>query len=227
MTLMIPTWSLSGPDRSKFDITGGVLTFMTDFTPDYEMAADANTDNVYEVTVVATVVGMSGTRDVKVTVENVDEGGTVTLNRTAPRDGVPVTATLTDPDGSISGLTWQWYRGEDIATGSLPTTVCDADGDDNCLIDGAVSDSYTPTEGDVGETLAAVAMYTDGEGPMKSMVGESANDAAVDTRNRAPAFEDQDADTEGDQSESAERRWRRTPRRRMLTTLQLTTLRTT
>ena len=81
---------------------------MTDFTPDYEMSVDADMDNVYEVTVVATVAGMSGTRDVRVTVTNVEEDGVVTLNRTTPRVGLPVTATLTDPDGSISGLTWQW-----------------------------------------------------------------------------------------------------------------------
>ena len=81
---------------------------MTDFTPDYEMSVDADMDNVYEVTVVATVAGMSGTRDVRVTVENVNEPGKVTLNRTTPRVGLPITATLTDPDGSVSGLTWQW-----------------------------------------------------------------------------------------------------------------------
>ena len=103
------TWSLSGPDRSKFGITAaGVLTFMNGFTLDYEMSVDANMDNVYEVTVVATVAGMSGTRDVRVTVANVEEPGAVTLNRTTPRVGLPVTATLTDPDGSISGITWQW-----------------------------------------------------------------------------------------------------------------------
>ena len=49
--------------------------------------------------------------DVKVTVTNVDEKGTVTLSKTQPRVGIAVTATLTDPDGSISGLTWQWYNG--------------------------------------------------------------------------------------------------------------------
>ena len=65
-----------------------------------------------------------------------------------------------------------------------------------------MSDTYTPTDGDVGETLTAVAMYTDGHGAMKSAVGEAANATAQDTRNRAPVFEDQDSETEGDQSES-------------------------
>ena len=69
-----PTWSLSGADMSKFDIsTGGALTFKTGSLPNYEMPGDADTDNVYEVTVVATAGGtgrsMAGTRDVKVTVD--------------------------------------------------------------------------------------------------------------------------------------------------------------
>ena len=47
------TWDLSGDDAGAFSISNaGVLTFTT--TPDYENPADADTDNVYEVTVVAT-----------------------------------------------------------------------------------------------------------------------------------------------------------------------------
>ena len=177
---------------------------MTGFTPNYEMPADDNMDNTYEVMVVATVGGMSGTRDVKVMVDNVEEAGTVTLNRIQPRAGVSVTATLTDPDGSISGLTWQWYRAANInaqAT-NVPTDECADEGSNTCVIEGAMSDTYTPTDGDVGETLTAVAMYTDGEAGMKSAVGEAANATAVDTRNRAPMFEDQDSEADGDQSES-------------------------
>ena len=69
------TWSLSGADRSKFDISDndGDLTFKTGSLPNYEMPGDADMDNVYEVTVVATAGGtgrsMAGTRDVKVMVE--------------------------------------------------------------------------------------------------------------------------------------------------------------
>ncbi len=47
------SWSLSGPDAADFSIdTGGVLSFKN--APNYESPADANTDNVYMVTVVAT-----------------------------------------------------------------------------------------------------------------------------------------------------------------------------
>ena len=90
-----------------------VLTFKTTAQPDFEKPGDADTDDVYEVTVVATDgVGNRGTKDVKVTVMNEFEEGVVTLSRTQPRVGVPVAVSLTDADGSISGLRWQWYRGE-------------------------------------------------------------------------------------------------------------------
>ena len=100
-----------GADGGKFDIsTNGALTFKV--KPDYEMPTDANTDNVYEVTVRAADADRNiGTMAVKVSVTNEDEDGTVTLSKIQPRVGVAVTASVTDPDGSISGLTWQWYGG--------------------------------------------------------------------------------------------------------------------
>ena len=69
-----------------------------------------------------------------------------------------------------------------------------------------MSDTYTPTADDVGDTLRARAMYTDGHGPMKDAVGEAANMVAADTRNKPPEFVDQDTETEGDQNESTERK---------------------
>ena len=171
---------------------------MTDFTPDYEMPVDANMDNVYEVTVVATVVGMSGTRDVRVTIGNMEEMGIVTLNRKTPRVGVPVTATLTDPDGSVSGLTWQWS-----ITGAV------ADGTPNGNIERATSDTYVPKAGDVDGILTATATYDDGhssEGDDKKTANATAVAVDEDTRNKPPAFEDQDADMDGVQNTAAERK---------------------
>ena len=64
--------SLMGADGAKFELsTDGVLSFMT--KPDYEMPADANKDNVYEVTVRASDGTLSEDRMVKVTVTNEDE----------------------------------------------------------------------------------------------------------------------------------------------------------
>ena len=192
----MPTWSVAGDDGSKFDISdGGVLTFKD--TPDFEAPTDANKNNVYEVTVRA--ADGDGNRDemaVKVTVMNEDEGGTVSLSRTLIRVGVPVTASLSDPDGSISGLTWQWSI--DGATGEDATPAGD--------IEDANSDTYMPKAGDVGGTLTATASYTDGEAADKSTEGEAGDAVAVDTRNRAPVFEDQDAETKGLQNTSTQRK---------------------
>ena len=201
---VLSTWSLSGTDSGKFEIDSGALTF--EAQPDFEMPGDANGDNVYEVTVVAADGdGNRGTMDVKVTVENENEEGTVMLSRTQPRVGVPVTASLTDPDGSISGLHWQWYQGESLAANNFPTEECDDDINAACVIDGAMSDTHTPTEGDDTKILTAVAMYTDGQGAMQTGVGQAASAVTEDTRNRLPMFVDQDVETDGDQSESTER----------------------
>ena len=55
---------------------------------------------MYNVTVVVTDSdNNTDSRDVAVTVTNVEEDGTVTLSNLQPEDGVPITATLTDPDG--------------------------------------------------------------------------------------------------------------------------------
>ena len=188
------TWSLSGADSSKFDVSDiGELTFKAQ--PDFEAPTDANKNNVYEVTVrAADDDGNRGEMAVKVTVENEDEGGTVSLSRTLIRVGVPVTASLSDPDGSISGLTWQW---------KIDGSGTDGTPDGN--IEDANSDTYVPKAGDVGGTLTATASYTDGEAAGKSMGGAAANVVAVDTRNRAPVFEDQDVEADGVQNESTTR----------------------
>ena len=179
---------MAGADGAKFTAVGGALTFKA--KPDFEMATDANGDNVYEVTVVATAGGKAGMRAVKVTVENANEAGVVSLNRTQPRVGIPVTASLTDPDGSISGLTWQWS----------------ADG--GADIEDATSDTYTPTAEDVTNTvtLVATASYTDGHGAEKTAVGTAAIAVAADTRNKAPVFGDEDSDTDGVQNSMATRK---------------------
>ena len=189
------TWSVAGDDGSKFGISDrGALAFKA--KPDFEAPTDANSDNVYEVTVrAADGDGNRGEMAVKVTVENESEDGTVSLSRTQIRVGVPVTASLSDPDGSISGLTWQWYDGG-VNENDL----------ENNAIEGANSDTYTPVADDDGDILSARASYTDGQGPMKSAVGVAANAVAVDTRNKPPVFDDQDAETDGTQNESTTRK---------------------
>ena len=172
------TWSLSGDNASKFFINGtGVLTFGT--SPDYEAQASSNSNNEYQVTVEATDGTDLVTLDVTVNVTNVDEEGTVTLSSVQPQVSTELTATLTDPDGSISSETWKWESSSDINTGWA-------------TINGATSDKYTPVIGDLNKYLRATVSYTDGEDSGKSAeaVSTNATQAAPSDRdnNTPPAF---------------------------------------
>ena len=69
------TWVLSGTDADDFRLSNsGVLSFRT--SPNFESPADANRDNVYEVTVTANDGTNTVMRDVTVTVTDVEEQGT-------------------------------------------------------------------------------------------------------------------------------------------------------
>ena len=142
------TWTLSGDDAGDFAISNdGELTFTA--SPDYEAAADADTNNVYQVTVEADAGGETGTVAVSVTVTNVDEDGTVSLDSETARVGTELTATLDDPDGA-TGATWQWAKSMEM--------------DGNFVdIEDATSASYTPVEADEGYYLQVTVTYTDGD----------------------------------------------------------------
>ena len=104
------TWSVTGTDRGDFNIdrSTGELAFRN--TPNYESPADSNRDNEYLVTVQATDEGgLSGSLDVTVTVENVDEPPTITgsaIPPDFPENSVRSVATYraTDPEGRT--ITW-------------------------------------------------------------------------------------------------------------------------
>ena len=187
-------WSVSGADRGEFEIEDGLLAFKA--APDYEMPGDANGDNVYEIMVVVTDnEGATGMMSVTVKVTNMNEVGSVALSSVQPRVVVALTATLTDPDGSVSGVTWQWSRSE-IEDG----TYVD--------IEDATSATYTPVAGDGDPPryyLKATASYTDGEDSGQSAEMTSVNQVLADTTNKAPYFPDTDPDTEGMQDEGRER----------------------
>ncbi len=186
------TWSLSGEDAGDFTIVDGALTFKT--SPNYERPGDADGDNVYKVTVSATDADRNrGEKDVEVKVANVDEPGTVTLSSVQPRVGVALTASLTDIDGGVSGVMWQWYDG----------TIIEENLTQNAIED-AMSDTYTPTAADLDKPLMARASYTDAQGPGEAAV--STNEAvAADTRNKPPKFDNDGEDTAGIQNTEIER----------------------
>ena len=91
------TWSLDGTDAARFAIdAAGVLRLIT--APDHEAPADADGDNVYEATVIASDGFANARQDVTVTVENVVElstvGGTTSATMSEKATGTGGTLTL-------------------------------------------------------------------------------------------------------------------------------------
>ena len=173
-------YSISGGvDQSKFSIvsSSGVLTFAS--APDYESPEDvlsttpsnAAGNNVYVVVVRATSGSgdrvMTADQTIVVTVTNVEEAGSVSFDSDTPTVGDALTASLDDPDGSVSSVTWQWAR---------------ADAQDGTFADisAATSAAYTPVAGDAGKWLRATASYTDGHGSGKTAAATAA--AAVSAK---------------------------------------------
>ena len=160
------TWSLTGGDAISFTFspttgTSTTVSFAEGTSPDYE------TKKSYSFTVkVSDVHGGEDTHSVTVTITNVEEPGTVTLDpETGLRVGQTVTATLTDEDDTAITPIWQWSRdGTPVGT----------------------SASYTAVVGDLtAANLTVTATYSDGVGPgtdtATAMIGP-----VLPTANKAP-----------------------------------------
>ena len=171
-------YTLGGDDASSFDIVATSGQLLTKDALDYETkdsysvtvsvrdnkGADGNADTATDATVTVTV-----------TVTNVEEPGTLELSATQPVVGVALTASLTDPDGSVSGVTWAWESSTDRSNWSP--------------VAGATENSYTPVVADVGNYLRVTASYTDGEDAGKTAEAESGDPAAAAAPvNSNPAF---------------------------------------
>ncbi|MCE2462895.1 MAG: cadherin repeat domain-containing protein, partial [Dehalococcoidia bacterium] len=185
--------TLTAAENSTDDTWDGTLTFAS--APDYENPADDNGDNVYEVTLTAS----SGTgadekeTTINVTVEvtNQQDAGSLELSARQPRIGVPISAiNLSDLDGPVSGVSYQWIR-DARGSAASPATDCTDAGLtwENAEGDGATTDTYTPELPDDGKCLRARATYTDPEGNGSAIVTSS--QSVQKARNLAPKFEDE------------------------------------
>ena len=139
-----------------------------------------------------------GTKPVTVEVTNVDEPGVVTLSARQPMAGVPLTATITDPDsvtatnmtGSITtGLEWQWQKG----SSNIPN---------------ADQGTYIPADADKDSYLRATVTYKDPESRQTTRMANVRSGYVVlraVSDNNSPAFPDQDPGMVGDQIDMTKR----------------------
>ena len=124
-------WSLEGTDAGDFSISSsGVLSFVS--SPDYELPADADTDNQYQLTVKATANGKFTTLAVTVTVNNEAEALSLTGSDT-----------LSIAENSTS-LALATYTAEDPDGGSISWSLEGSDRDMFTLVAGALSLKASP-----------------------------------------------------------------------------------
>ena len=94
---------IQGDDSSLVTLAGGTLTFNA--APDFEAPADANSDNVYEVTVVVSDGSAKDAKDLSISVTNVNEGPQLLVNSayTVEENTMTVaTATVSDSTGDVT-----------------------------------------------------------------------------------------------------------------------------
>ena len=152
-------YSLEGADRLLFaiDPSGGGLTKLVATEVDFE------TESSYSIVVLATTtrgadddaVSMYDSVAVTVEVVNNNDNGTAKLTQREPQVDRSLAASVSDVDGDVSNVEWQWYRltAGDAGNETLPDSDCAEEqvGTTSCVIDGATSASYTPTQYDFGD----------------------------------------------------------------------------
>ena len=142
------------------DPEGGTLTWTTDPSTEFwissrgalHFATPPTYDgNPIQVTIIASHEdGESGSLIVRVTVTDEEDEGTVTIGPPRGWDGTRFDAELTDRDGVVGGVAWQWARSTNRSTWTDITTATLA--------------SYRALPDDIGNYLRATASYRDRQG---------------------------------------------------------------
>ena len=142
------TFSLTGDDAAAFTLSsGGALSF--DEAPDFANPTDANTDNVYNITIGVSDGSLSDSESLTVTVANIVDGrvvdgpvrdASISLQRRAAGTSDPYVeeaTTTSGPDGrfDFAGYDFDYvtYEYRTVSTGGIDTTT-DVDLGDLTLI---------------------------------------------------------------------------------------------
>ena len=94
---------IQGDDSSLVTLTGNVLSFTT--APDFEAPADANSDNVYKVTVVVSDGSAKDAKDLEISVTNVNEGPQLIVDSSytvTENTATVATATVSDSSSAVT-----------------------------------------------------------------------------------------------------------------------------
>ena len=153
-----------GADAALFSIDGntGALTFLA--APDYEAPADANGDNVYEVTVQASDGTLTDTQAISVTVQPVndnnpvitsDGGGATASVNVNENTTVVTTVTATDADLPAQTLSYAIAGGADAAFFTI-------DGNTGALTFLAAPDYEAPADADSDNVYEVTVQASDG-----------------------------------------------------------------
>ena len=140
-----PEWS---------DISGAESTSYTPTAPEDE-------GKLLQVTVTYSDGTGSGRSATSAPTERVDQRGAVTLSTSVPDVGIEVTATLSDADGGVVGVIWQWQSSAGTGTPSWGD-ISDAD-----------EANYMPVAADEGKLLRTMVIYDDAIGSARSAVSAS------------------------------------------------------
>ena len=170
------TYSLENARTSRFTIDRFTGQLQTGAPLDYETQA------TYTAKVIAAdrlepddPSRATDTITVTINVNNVDEPGKVSLTWTRLQVDAEVEASLTDPDGNVSGVTWHWEKSSSDRSNGTPIST-------------GTQATYTPVEGDVNRYLQAIASYTDLLGAEKTASSAAASVKPVPDPNQTPEF---------------------------------------
>ena len=170
-----PSWSLSGVDSKLFRIgtDDGVLSF--EEPPDFELLADDNGDNVYEITVEATITAgdnaVTGQRDLRVSVTDVNEQPLADDDKgSVDEDGEVIISVLDndndqDANTELSVIRVGTVEGESTANEIHPAngTVAITEGSTTTI-------TYTP-DGDFFGEDTFTYVVSDGQDPALTAIG--------------------------------------------------------
>ena len=204
------TYGLAGADAESFIIGNG----RSDRGRlDIKSSPNFEEKRFYFLTVTATDDG-GATAELRVIVQvlNGKDEGEVVLSQRAPQVGRPVSASLSDQDGSISGMKWKWYRNADQNTPNanfmtVPSCPPPAPPPFLCEIPNAIGPLYTPVAADVNASgpgqLAARVTYMDSLGADVAIAVSEGKVQVSRPDNTAPKFaDDQNPNTPGDQADA-------------------------